>query len=389
MVKGHKNKTAEVLLKGDAARAYASNAYKPKLAKKQAFPKQAIQTAKAPKLFPYSATILDPWSIKGVRIPDQNTMPSGVVSDVERFEMTPIINGTFGALACAFRLTNTTSIVKTDAALSSLNAAGTTLTMGAVPRSATRLFTPGAAIASRFRIVSASIAISTTSPLLTTQGRFIVGFTEPGSADVAGIDTLGSVNVDTLLQRPYIKVCPVNRGEVCSVNYRPANEIATEYFKWNDSYLEPVSTSCLPFGQLFVAGFGLNTNTTYSIALTYNMEYLPLVGTIQFLNMAPSYCDLKQLEQAANLDWGIAAFHREDDSVFNANLNSQGSIPSSTYDALMGALSISGRAVTRMVTDRVNHWSRKAVDYGLGYATYSALSYMRDRPNGYPAVRGG
>lgn len=339
-----------------------------------------------PNIHPYTATLLDPFSIRGVRIPDQNTMPSSVVSYTYRVDLTPVIQSgqgsdpTQAAFAVSFRLRPRAGIVYSQPTVSTYT--GDSLTMGAVPEPDLNLYGLGTNLISQFRVVSAGLAVYSNAPSLQNKGKFYVGFTPPGKEDV-NIKSSAVVGFADLINTPYVKTCPVSKGMVCSVNYRPATEDAFEYQPWAVLLIGPVAEqNRYPFGTLFACGAGLAAGSPITVTYTVNYEYLPLLGTTQFIPTEPSTYSVRAIEQAANLDWSVAAFREEEDSVFSASMNQSSwssNLMSSAWQALSGSMS----GVQNYLTNRLQQVAGRTIDYGL-FLGWNRLMGSQQRTGAMP-----
>jgi len=236
-------------------------------------------------LNPYLETILDPFSIYGVKIPDFNMAPSVTFTTVDRF------NGTANATFCCGAFVQCGLF---DGAYATNGAGATSLAytwnafvnLASAPTVTNQTF-------NGVRLVSAGLAASYEGTTLSDSGRFICGFV-PRQTGLA----LPPASMTEASSSAQVQALPMARKYAQAV-----------YFPQDPSsllYQPPGATSGSTFGQqaqgyIFIMSDGMVAGQVIQYTLVCNWEATPQNSTLSWLSPTHSPSDPLALSHASNV----------------------------------------------------------------------------------------
>lgn len=261
----------------------------------------------------YTATLLDPWGVRGIKIPDRLTKPSFTAYSIVQLKLTAVaLSG--GGYECAAVFAPTKCNSTGGTASVEVGVAGATA--GTLTFSSTsdwpNLVPLCAAAAGGIRPVSAGIAVVPRMNSNLTDGDITVFQTESA---LFGSNVPFSTNVANL---SVAKTCPVRTGEVCSITYYPT-------VLGNQDYFNPgAANSGVNQIQLGVWMTNLVAGSTFDVTIIVNWEGVTAqsgsVTAAGIVDISPSRYSMKALEIAANLTPGIMQFRNIPEDVYDTTL---------------------------------------------------------------------
>lgn len=255
----------------------------------------------------YAASLMDPWGVRGARIPDESVLPTSTFTSVYRTTLTPI--STAGTHACGAKVllgnlspNGTSPIFIAGGSAAGLNFNTTSVT-----------YTNAAAILSStqsVRVVSAGLAVQSTSSTANNQGKIVLA-QFPSYPDAPGSDTSIGVFQNAY---PYSKVCPVGLNGVCSIQYRPWQSYMPFFPTGNNTGTSIASS----MGGFAVFCHGLSSTATVELVVIVNWEAIPNTAFAGILPTEKSFSDPIAFAKGLNLARGESMFQRWDDEVMSA-----------------------------------------------------------------------
>lgn len=226
---------------------------------------------------PYLNTILNPFGVNGVRIPDMVTFPSVTFQTIDRVTTAVTAGGTFG-VAIQFGTPSAAIQLNTGASTSvALTWAAGTALSGYTTMNATY---------DRVRIVSAGVAIKYMGTPLSAQGRVLCNFV-PGNTGAV----LPGTSVNAILARPYVETVIAAKA-YAQVVYFPLDPSCFNY------QAPSASWAC---GYGILVGDGMTAAATVEATIVINWEATPQLGTLSFLQPMPSRSDPLEFAHANNI----------------------------------------------------------------------------------------
>lgn len=241
------------------------------------------------------ATLVDPWGVHGVRIPDQITTPSCTASLRYRTTIRPIADGVTGNYAAAFCFFPT--IHNGLATGNAYNSTTGTITLG--PYFDFTGYGTLSNLSRDYRVVSAGLAVYSTTAMATNQGRNLCAFYQ-GSDHLVGVD-LTTVTAANQLNAENSEDSPINNQMVCSIAWRPS-DISTYEYHDNASTAggTPENGTFYNPGQLVWYADGIASTSSFEVSCVINVEYVPNQNSVSFLLTLPSRYDVQAMQRALN-----------------------------------------------------------------------------------------
>jgi len=263
----------------------------------------------------YAASLHDPWGVRGARIPDERVVPTATVTSVFRGTLTSFANPTGGFNAgVMLRLgsLSPTSAVPADAGKPIIVAQGAVTGMEFNPVAPGQNFdfanrTALASSADRLRVVSAGVAVRPTLASTQNAGRTIL--TQYFGADNGSLVPFLVPNF--INRNAFMKICPVNANDVCSIAYRPQS--VSQGFEFR----AVTATNWDQTLTVILDGL-LAANLTFDISIVVNWEVIPSSAFAGILSTEKSFYDIDALMLAFNSAQGSDMFQ---------------SFPADAYDA--------------------------------------------------------
>ena len=242
----------------------------------------------------YLGTLVDPFGIHGVKIPDEITNPSGVITLRFRGTLNALQDSAIpGSYAQSIRFTPT---------IAQAFAVGSTFTSGNLTYGTNNDFPDAAVIsgfARQYRTVSAGLAIQQTNAMSANQGRNLCAYF-PGN-DRFPVSVSGSVTAAGVLNAEIASDSPVNNQSVCNIKWHPTD---TDNYRYhgilNASSGVVGSAGYTNPGQLLWFADGLAANATFEYLVVLNLEFLPSRNTFCITPILPSLYNVKAMERALN-----------------------------------------------------------------------------------------
>ena len=229
----------------------------------------------------YLASIADPVSYPGSKIPDIISAPSATAQCKQRFQV--IVNA--GGVAAAFVQPG---VIGASALQTS--AAGST---SAVPTwsNLTKSFGTGlTSVCMSKRIVSASLSFEYQGPPLSRKGRAILSYDQPTTS--SNNPSTSSVNTDLLI-RPYTAVINLAAKPFGTVRHIPSDIYATLYSNiGNTTYI---------YSYLCIFLDGCTVGDVVEFTLIENYEFIPANNAVNLIQPTPSISDPIEMSVAANV----------------------------------------------------------------------------------------
>jgi len=257
---------------------------------------------------PYFQTLVAPWTVSGVKIPDEITTPSFPVEQEMRIVNTVItdssnMNNYFGV-----------AII--------IGSVGTALDYYTLTGSAADIWTwsRGGSISgssdlqnvtSAVRPVSAGVTCTYTGNDTNDQGRFVAGFYPGGSTPLNynGTDWVTLPNGPNAMlsggaQAPYLIDVPINRKFV-ELRYAPSDPLALVYGNYGQvprrSAVNPTNSAA--YGIFIITGTGLaagSAGASFATNFYQNLECLPASSKTSLQESQASFSDPLELAHVTN-----------------------------------------------------------------------------------------
>lgn len=273
----------------------------------------------------WCASLINPFTISGARIPDQLVSNTSTMQLKDRFSVTPLQDGTTGNYACGVQFIPTILQSYALATGYSNSTAAGTITFPAAG-SFTSFTQNGTAntVIGDYRIVSAGLAVYATTAMATNQGHNLCVF-EP-SSDRKQLAVGGVVQLNQLNNYPYTSDSPVNLQKICSISWVPSDESNYDY------HLGTVTPTGATFSTIYMPGklswyaVGIASTASFICEVVANYEYHPTSGAINIVNTSPSIYDSKAMEYALNHPVNRNTFHHVPaDAVYSSTGGSNSS----------------------------------------------------------------
>lgn len=318
------------------------------------------------------ATLIDPWGVHGVRIPDETVSPSATASIRVRFSVAAVQNTTATGKYAASVYFN--PCIRN----AYMVATGYDASNGSVsyPTPQTvRQDMPGydtlKNLARSYRVVSAGFAVYSSTAMAQNQGRHSCAF-YPGNDNspipfaTTFFPTVGGVQLSENSE-----VSALNQQMVCSVVWIPSDRTNYQYHLPGSSPIGPTEAAPQPFyncGTILWISDGLSSAATFEVSLVVNIEYLPNQNSVSFISQMPSRYDVLAMERALNSSLLSKIFGTAEPEQ----------IMTSTASSDLGWASVAGQLASNFghgVTDFLQPYSRS---FGRAVARAS-LGYIASR----------
>lgn len=285
--------------KNQSKRANQRNAPKQRNTSSKPNPNKGVNKLLQSKFDPtrdaWLATLVDPWGVHGVRIPDQITTPSCTASLRYRTTLRPLQDGSTGNYAIAF-----TFIPTVHNGLATSNAYNSTtgvITLG--PFFDFTGYGTFSNLSRDYRVVSAGLAVYSTTAMAQNRGRNLCAFYQ--GTDHLQVPDLTTVSAGDQLNAENSEDSPLNKEMVCSITWRPSDVSSYEYHA-NASTAggTPETGTFYNPGQLVWFADGLDSSASFEVSAVLNVEYVPNQNSISFLLTLPSRYDVQAMQRALN-----------------------------------------------------------------------------------------
>lgn len=322
----------------------------------------------------WAASLLDPWSIHGVRIPDEVIAPSSTTTLRQRFTLSPTVSSGAGGGtmygACVSFVPTAYNCWRTQTGYDHITGA---FTMGGV--NSFSGYTPLLTIARSIRIVSAGIAIFSTTAMSANQGREICVY-YPGN-DRTAVATTTSISVPSMLTGENSKDSALNEQEVCSMIWTPSDR---DNYRYHDvdsasSYTTGAAKYYYP-GQFIWAADGLSSSASFEVSLVLNLEYQPLQNYSSFVLSMPSIYNVSAMERALNIVSRSTMF----------NTANPESIHTSTGNTEFGLSTFAGSLLSSFGGGAASVLAPVASQFGKSLAWGATSALLRGARNRAPPV---
>lgn len=341
--------------------------------------------------FGWKASLLDPFSVHGFRIPDENTYASGVATFRRRLTIGPVQDGTTGNFACgvAFVPTVAASVIGASAYdNSNIDPRvffGTYSAIGTFP----------SGLANRYRTVSAGLAVYSTTAFGKNQGRQICAYVPGTDKQTGAIVPSGSYTQSVMLSLPNVTDKPVNMESPCTISWVPTDPTNYDYHLTTSSTSGTIlSNDYYNPGTLMFIATGVDPSASFDVYIVLNVEYLPSSSATSFVDILPSNYDPLAMAEALNSagESSRRIFNSvPPDSVYSTvageNNFSLGAWASMTSLMSMGQSQVGklGSAIMDGLSRSLTHGGYALGQMGLNYGLNRAISTFRGtaRPIGY------
>jgi len=290
----------------------------------------------------YIGTLVDPWKVKNVRIPDQLTYPSATVPLLFKTTITPVadISGTLWAAGIALA----PEVLFQNGGIQGGIFPLATPTGVAPPGNwfydtrptSVKTFPQQAAlvpVTSTFRVVSAGLSAWTSASMMNNQGwctsfALNCGFTP----DIPQLFQPGTgVSVNDIQSQAYANKKPMQQTSqgpcICSVNYWPDSTSQYEYKSTYTNILGETNSPRMSLLGLFIGGLpsGMTTpNVPIEVTIILNIEYrVDPIFTAIVSTKASKYCVLA-MEAALNVAPSSRRFNTPSRDIINTTTADEG-----------------------------------------------------------------
>lgn len=274
---------------------------------------------------PYLQTLLDPFNVSGVRIPDLNTHPSSSFQVIDRKQLLISAQGCAGIAYGFYALSSSTAQGGSLTPVTYLGPLGTaTNSVGMVSGTASnstdifQLASPTyltgwtsntdviPAMYQKARLVSCGVVFQYLGAPLNAKGRAILVFAPRNQLRQIAA---GGLTSDQLLKVPGSKVIPINTLSGGMVLYQPQDSASLEYADLESTtgsvpsvavWDEDANLRAAAGGELVIAFDGCTTADLVQITAVFNYEGIPKYNTLNIVSAVPSPNDPIALGHAMN-----------------------------------------------------------------------------------------
>jgi len=329
--------------------------------------------------FLWTASLKNPFSISGARIPDALVAQTATMQLKERFIVNAVQDGTTGNYGAGVQFVPT---------LLNAWALATNYTSGAAPvltfPAATAFTSPSqnavaTGLIGDYRVVSAGLAVFATTAMAQNQGHNICVF-EPGS-DRRQTPVGGAVTLNAVQQYPFMSDSPVNLQKVCSISWVPTDENNYEF------HLPTCTPTGSTFANIYMPGklawysTGLSASASFQVELVWNFEYHPNTAAINLVNTIPSIYDPVAMQHALNDSIVSNMFHHIPGEEIYTQVGSSTNFGLSSL--LYSAMASYGNNLTPALTGAASFLGKtlayKTMQAGSSYM--NTMSGLRGYPN--------
>lgn len=248
---------------------------------------------------PYYLSLMAPWKVQGVKIPDEITCPSFTLQREERVALQQVIDSTSVDVTGIAVVLGGYNTSKDYYVITGSSAGALTWTPSNGATQSTLV-----AVASALRVVSAGLTITSEATDNNDAGRFICAFI-PGGSNAITFSTGSSqwtipTTIASLLNLPYVTTVPVSKG-FAEVKYIPSDPQALAYVP--PSIVPQRSPGATPvYGILIIAADGLTKGAGISFEATIfeNAEALPAKSNTSLTDVEASFSDPIELAMVNN-----------------------------------------------------------------------------------------
>lgn len=241
-------------------------------------------------------SLSDPWSVHGVRIPDEIVAPSCTASFRQRFTVQAIQDGSTGKYAAAVSFIPT--VLNSFKTSTTYNSATGSLGFGA---SVSFDGYPSLVNLGRnYRVVSAGLAVYSTTAMAQNQGRNLCAF-YPGN-DRTQPGWTSTVLVSGMLIAENSEDSPINEQMVCSTVWVPSDRDNYRYHRIDSDTSTATIGSATYYnpGQCVWVADGISSSASFEVCVVLNIEFQPLLNSVSFIPIFPSFYNQKAMERALN-----------------------------------------------------------------------------------------
>jgi len=251
---------------------------------------------------PYFQSLLAPWKVQGVKIPDAITTPSFCIQQEQRLSLSQIVDATGNDVVGVAIILGSEGTMKDYYQITA--SSGGTWTWTAQPSWASS--SDISAVASALRVVSAGCTITGDFSQNANGGRFITAFVPGGAAGGSNIYYNGSAWVFTqtatssnLLKLPFISTIPANKG-FAEIRYIPTDPLSLTY---TSPAAVPYRSNNSPlYGAFLLLCEGLTKGAAANFEVTFyqNLECLPLSSQTSLSEPRASLSDPIEMAVVSN-----------------------------------------------------------------------------------------
>ncbi len=286
--------------------------------------KNALQRKMLVGMNPYLQTLLDPFNIGGVRIPDMNIYPSGTFQIVDRRTLT--VNSS-GVCAIAYGFYTVASSAAQGGSLTPVNISGSGsqpycvgMTSVAATASTSDLFNGASPVFlsgwgsnadivpsfyTKARLVSAGLVVQYLGAPLNAKGKMSFAFAPRNALRTY---SQSGLSVSRLLSVPGARIVPVNTLMSPMVLYQPQDGVSLEYVDLTSTSVATNSSvwdtdanlRAAVGGEMVVALDGCVAADTVQCTLVLNYEGIPRTNALNIVSTQQSPNDPISLNHAFN-----------------------------------------------------------------------------------------
>jgi len=312
------------------------------------------------------ATLANPWSVHGVRIPDDITYPSATCSFRDKFTITPVASSSdatkFG-VAIQWIPTIFQGVTKYTGYNSTTGVYSTPVTTN------TNGYTQFSTLSRAYRIVSAGFAVTSTTAMAANQGRYLCA-SYPGN-DHIGPPFTATINDASLLVAENSSDSPLNQQSICSIHWSPSDATNYQYHSTGSSAYDAGGPDTKDFynpGALLWAVNGVDAKASFEVTTIINIEYQPTSNYIGFVMSMPSFYSVAAMQRALNSPLIARTFGSaspEDVMTTSASDN-------------FGLSNVAGQLLTNFGSGVSSVLAPYSYSFGRAL-TYGGLNYMSNR----------
>lgn len=321
----------------------------------------------------WAATLLDPFGVHGIRVPDDVVTPSSVASFRERITVTPVYDASSGKYCAGVNFYGTLRTAYQT--LATYTASSGALSWN--PLVDMTGYSTLSTMARRYRVVSYGMAVYATTAMALNQGMNICAFI-PGTDKAAPI-TPASVSALQVVENVDVK--PLNIQQICSICYVPTDRSNYDYHSVDSSSGTTVGgLSYYNPGSLHWVAPDVDPKASFQVVLAYNIEFLPNSSVMSFVNALASTYNLDAMQMALNSSLVRNVFHSVDPESVTATQPSNDIGLQTTIGSLFSSF---GGGVASMANP-ILHRAGQAI----AYAGMNRLANWISPQRNYAAIQG-
>lgn len=271
---------------------------------------------------PYLQTILDPWNVRGVRVPDIITTPSGTFSIRDQRTLTVNANGLCGILygmgiSGVFpTYTPCGALCPYNTGLPTLGAYAVGVRLGANSSSSSILAAGSANIQlskfdssvssvatlySSVRLVSFGVSIQYTGSALSAKGKITMASEPRETYGQSNKVANASLTLDDIaaLRSSSVTSVPLKGG--ASAVYFPQDATSVSYYSTQTNYGLLAFPRAVLGGEVYCVVDGATANETFFVTAVWNFEGIPFSNQLDLVATQPSKADPLAMSHASNV----------------------------------------------------------------------------------------